>query len=80
MRSVVELLKAILKLFVVGFLTYNIIKGNWDTFLSLSDQEVGASFKIIFDMIINILFQLGLALLILSLFDFGIKDMRIYRI
>lgn len=70
MRSVVELLKAILKLCVVGFLTYNIIKGNWEIFLSLSDQEVGASFKIIFDMIIKILFQLGLALLILSLFDF----------
>ncbi|HQD62878.1 MAG TPA: flagellar biosynthesis protein FlhB [Defluviitoga sp.] len=70
MRTVVELLKAILKLCVVGFLTYNIFKSNWNLILSLADQEIGASFQIIFDMITKILFQLGIALLILSLFDF----------
>lgn len=70
LRSVIELLKALLKLLVVGLLTYNIIINNWNKILSLADKETISSFSIIFDMIINILFQLGIALLALSLFDF----------
>ncbi len=55
LRSVMELVKALLKLTILGLLTYNIIRAN---------------FNVIFDLVINILFQLGIALLLLSLFDF----------
>ncbi|ABX32101.1 flagellar biosynthetic protein FlhB [Petrotoga mobilis SJ95] len=70
LRSVVELIKALLKLTILGLLTYNIIKSNWFKILSLAGEETGFSFNVIFDLVINILFQLGIVLLLLSLFDF----------
>lgn len=70
LRSVIELIKALLKLTILGFMTYNIIKSNWNKILSLAEEEVGLSLSVIFDLVINVLFQLGIALLLLSLFDF----------
>ncbi|MGY4686508.1 flagellar biosynthetic protein FlhB [Petrotoga mexicana DSM 14811] len=70
LRSVVELIKSLLKLTILGLLTYNIIKANWYKILSLAEEETSFSFNVIFDLVINILFQLGIALLLLSLFDF----------
>ncbi|PNR97383.1 flagellar biosynthesis protein FlhB [Petrotoga olearia] len=70
LRSVVELIKALLKLAILGLLTFNIIKSNWYKILSLAEEETSFSFNMIFDLVINILFQLGIALLLLSLFDF----------
>ncbi|PNR97310.1 flagellar biosynthetic protein FlhB [Petrotoga miotherma DSM 10691] len=70
LRSVMELVKALLKLTILGLLTYNIIKANWYKILSLAGEETAFSFNVIFDLVINILFQLGIALLLLSLFDF----------
>ncbi|WP_233186844.1 MULTISPECIES: flagellar biosynthesis protein FlhB [Petrotoga] len=70
LRSVVELIKALLKLSILGLLTYNIIKSNWYKILSLAEEETSFSFNVIFDLVINILFQLGIVLLLLSLFDF----------
>ncbi|WP_233546380.1 MULTISPECIES: flagellar biosynthesis protein FlhB [unclassified Petrotoga] len=70
LRSVVELIKALLKLTILGLLIYNIIKANWFKILSLAQEETAFSFNVIFDLVINVLFQLGIALLLLSLFDF----------
>jgi len=70
LRSVVELIKALLKLTILGLLIYNIIKANWFKILSLAEEETAFSFNVIFDLVINVLFQLGIALLLLSLFDF----------
>ncbi|WP_245863547.1 flagellar biosynthesis protein FlhB [Petrotoga halophila] len=70
LRSVMELVKALLKLTILGLLTYNIIRANWYKILSLAGEETAFSFNVIFDLVINILFQLGIALLLLSLFDF----------
>jgi len=70
LRSVVELVKALLKLSILGFLTYNIIRANWFKIISLAQEETSFSFSVIFDLVINILFQLGIALLLLSFFDF----------
>ncbi|PNR92347.1 MULTISPECIES: flagellar biosynthesis protein FlhB [Petrotoga] len=70
LRSVVELIKALLKLTILGLLIYNIIKVNWFKILSLAEEETAFSFNVIFDLVINVLFQLGIALLLLSLFDF----------
>ena len=70
LKKVVELLKNLAKLAVVGLLSYQIIVGNIETVTGLVDQDIAASISFTISLIMQIMFQLGIALLIISLIDF----------
>lgn len=70
LKKVVELLKNLAKLAVVGILSYQIIVSNIDTVTGLVDQDITASIAFTVSLILEIMFKLGIALLIISLIDF----------
>ncbi|MDK2946335.1 flagellar biosynthetic protein FlhB [Geotoga petraea] len=70
MKKVVELLKSLAKLAVVGILSYQIIVGNMEAVTGLVDEDISASITFTVSLIMQIMFQLGIALLIISLIDF----------
>lgn len=69
MKSIVELIKAISKIIIVSFLAYNIIINNLDEIISLAGEEIYSSIYFIGLLMIEIIFKLGIALLVLSFAD-----------
>ena len=69
-RSLVELLKSLLKSFIIGYLVYNEVKKCFNSFPMLMNSDLYTSLKYIVDLTMGISFKVGLALLILGAFDF----------
>lgn len=70
LRSVVEFLKSILKLSIVGVITFIILWNRMDEILILSQKTIGSALIVLADLVIQMgLFAAG-ALLFLSLLDY----------
>lgn len=69
-RSLVELLKSVFKIFVVGFVAYVIVKGKMSTIISFATAEPVASVTYLGALIFEISFKIALLILIMALFDF----------
>ncbi|SHE88620.1 flagellar biosynthetic protein FlhB [Marinitoga hydrogenitolerans DSM 16785] len=70
MKTLFELLKSLIKLSLVGYISYNIIRSNWNTIISLPYTSIETSLTFLFSIIIEIFFKLGILMLLLGLFDF----------
>lgn len=70
MKKIVELLKSLAKLAVVAVLSYQLIAGNIQNVTELVNQDIVASIDFTISLIMQIMFQLGIALLIISLIDY----------
>jgi flagellar biosynthetic protein FlhB len=68
-KSVVELIKSLIKIAVVGYLSYSIIVNNLNDIIELSTMEVMFSFQFVGNIALEIMFKLGIALLIISIGD-----------
>lgn len=69
-RSLVELLKSIVKIFIIGYTVYLVIKKNKDIFPMILDMELKSSLVLMTDLVFNVGVRATLALLVLSIFDY----------
>lgn len=70
MRSLVEFAKSLLKVTIVAFVVYTIIKGEWNDIYALAMQPIDAVVGFIASLAIRLGITTGAILLILALFDY----------
>ncbi|ABR30710.1 flagellar biosynthesis protein FlhB [Thermosipho melanesiensis] len=70
LRSLFELLKSILKLVIVGYVGYLVIKSNWNKMLLAIDKSVKDGSLLIWDITFELLIKCGIALFIVSIADY----------
>jgi flagellar biosynthetic protein FlhB len=70
LRSLVELAKSILKILIIGGISYGLIKAEMRRFPLLMQQGVGEIFLFIAQVAFKIFFLVCLALIIIALFDY----------
>ncbi len=70
MRSAVEMIKAILKIGVVGFIVYSEYMANFDRFPQMMTLSVGAAGQMIFDICLSVAFKAGIALVVIGVVDY----------
>ncbi|OPX89326.1 MAG: Flagellar biosynthetic protein FlhB [Pelotomaculum sp. PtaB.Bin104] len=69
-RSLVELVKSVLKFSIIGGVTYQLIKKNLDSLLVLFNCSPWGIYQVTVGFIIKVAFWGGLCYLVLSLFDY----------
>jgi len=69
-RSVVELLKSLLKITVIGLVTFTVLWGKMDEILSLSNKSIGSTLVSLAKLSVQMGLYASLALLILALMDY----------
>ncbi|EKF50077.1 flagellar biosynthetic protein FlhB [Thermosipho africanus H17ap60334] len=70
LRSLFELLKSILKLVIVGYVGYLVVKSNWNKLLLATDTSVSEGALLIWDITFELLIKCGIALFIVSIADY----------
>lgn len=70
-NSIVELLKAILKILLIGYFIYDFFRDNYRAIPSLLEMDLNNSIIFIGNAIISIGIRASVVLLVLSLFDYG---------
>jgi flagellar biosynthetic protein FlhB len=78
-RSLVELVKSLLKLLVVVYIAYLIIRAEQDRFLPLIDSPVLDSVALLGSLAMKILVQSSLAMLVLSILDYAYQRWQYRR-
>lgn len=71
LRSVVELLKAVMKVVVIGVVVYQVLKDRWYEMVLLSDMELEDTFLNLWDVASEVSLKSGIALLALAVFDYA---------
>lgn len=71
MRSIVELLKAIFKVSIIGYVAYAYMESQAVTFLSLMDMDIMSIAVFIAMTSVNIAIRICIVLIILGVFDFA---------
>jgi len=69
-RSLVELVKSLFKIFVVGFVAYLIVKGKIDQILVLADSDPFSSLVFLGKLVFELCFKIGLLILLMAILDF----------
>ncbi len=69
-RSIVEMIKDVAKLLIVGIIAYVTIKGEFDKFICLWDASPAVIFSFILNVSFKIVFRVVIALLFISLLDY----------
>lgn len=72
-KSAAELVKSIVKLFLLGYMPYQFIKGNLPTFLNMMDMDSAPALFLLLWIIFKIAMQICVLLLIFSLADYGFQ-------
>ena len=70
-RSVVELVKSLLKIFVVGYFIYRFIQKETLRIPSLMMAEITDSFALLAGIIYDLAFQIAMVILVLAILDYG---------
>jgi len=70
LRSLFELLKSVLKMIIVGYVAYSVIKPKFASFALYSDMETADSMKIVFNLAYEVMFKCSIALLVLAIVDY----------
>jgi flagellar biosynthetic protein FlhB len=71
LRSLVEMIKNIVKLVIIGFVAYITVKGSYNTFLGLGDTSTGAIMMFMIAVSFKVILRIALVLLILAILDFA---------
>jgi len=85
MRSLEELIKGILKIAIISYVMYLVIKGHYDDYFLLMDQGTGQIISFMMKLIFQMAIKASLILLILAAADFAfqkwnyLKDMRMTK-
>ncbi len=84
-QGLVELLRATLKLSVIGWVAYSYLKGNIAQLIALSEYDLPSATQIFFDLGANMAIQVGQAYLFLAIADYAyqrwefMKNMRMSK-
>ena len=70
LRSLVELLKSVLKVAIVGIVVYQVLKNRWDEMILLTEMNVNDAFANFWDIASEITLKSGMVLLALAVFDY----------
>lgn len=70
LRSLFELAKAIVKLFIIGFVGYSVIKGNFDKIVLTADSNFLDGSLIIWSILSELIIKCGIALIVVSIADY----------
>lgn len=70
LRTLFELLKSTVKLILVGYVSYSIMKTRWQQIISLPYTDTSHAISFLNSIIIEIFFKLGILMLLLGLFDY----------
>lgn len=73
LRSLVEMVKSILKLTVIGVVAYLSIKAEYHKFLVLADTSVQAIWVFLLQTGFNIILKIALALIVLAILDYAFQ-------
>jgi flagellar biosynthetic protein FlhB len=69
-RSLVELIKSLFKIFVVGFVAYLIVKSKIPEIISLANAESVTSISFLGKLVFELAFKIAILMLLLALLDF----------
>jgi flagellar biosynthetic protein FlhB len=72
-RKLVELAKSIFKIIVLGWVAVAAVKGKFDTLLRLTDAEFMDSATFMGNLLLEIMFKMALAIIILGILDFAFQ-------
>jgi len=72
-QAIFELVKAIIKIAIIGYIAYSTIKNQFANFQWMADMSVGAILKDVSDTTMKVGFRIIFALLALSILDYGWK-------
>ncbi len=84
-QTLVELLKSVLKMFVVGFVAYSVMMSHFHEYLILADQSLSQIIKMLFDVSYEIIWKSTLTLLVIGIADIiylkkkFMKDLRMSK-
>jgi flagellar biosynthetic protein FlhB len=70
-RTLVELLKSILKIVLVGVVAYFVVKGKLMEIASLIDADINFTLAFTGKLIFQVFFSVSLVVLVIAIFDFG---------
>lgn len=70
-RGAVELIKAVIKIGLVGYFAFNIVKSNLDIFPRLLDMSIGQAVGAIGELSSTIVLRIGILLLFLAILDYA---------
>ncbi|NOY77219.1 MAG: flagellar biosynthesis protein FlhB [Calditrichaeota bacterium] len=85
MRSVEELVKGVLKIAIIGYVMYRVIKGHYNDYFLLMDQGTGQIISFMMKVIFQMAIWASLILVVLAVADFAfqkwnyMKDMRMTK-
>ncbi|MGE5576268.1 MAG: flagellar biosynthesis protein FlhB [Syntrophothermus sp.] len=69
-QALVDLIKALAKVTIIGWVAYSTVKGGVNVFFQLGDMGIGEVFTVITDLIYQVGMRVAVALLVLAIFDF----------
>lgn len=70
LRNLFELVKSFIKLAIVGYVSYSLIKQRYDELPRLSELELSASIWYVADLTITLMFRCAIAMMVLALIDY----------
>jgi flagellar biosynthetic protein FlhB len=73
LRSFAELVKGVLKVLIVGYVTYITLKGQYHEYLPLMDRTVSQILAFAIDSAFTLFLRIALVLLILAILDYGFQ-------
>ena len=71
LRSVVEMIKNVFKLIIIGFVAYITVKGEFGKFLGLCDTSTGAILMFMMALAFKVILRIALMLLVLAILDYA---------
>lgn len=75
-KSLVELLKSVLKVLLVGYLVYSTISDKWSSILILMDMPVAQGISLMGDLVLNLGIKISAFYLIISFGDFAYQKWK----
>ncbi|MGB0909863.1 MAG: flagellar biosynthesis protein FlhB [Nitrospirales bacterium] len=70
LRGIVELLKSLLKVGLIGTIVYSIVMNNFETVMNLSNMSLGDALSRVWEIALQIIIWVGLVMLVLATADF----------
>lgn len=78
-KALVELLKNILKIVLIGYIGYTAVKDRTADLVSLVDGGVGTIFQVTYDVAYRVGIRMGIALLLLAALDYAFQRWEVER-
>ncbi len=73
LRSFAELIKSVLKLFIIGSLGYYAVRDEWDDILRLYDHEVASIMLFLLNIVFKLFIWVILAMAVLAILDYAFQ-------